>query len=400
MTNNSHTLSAENVPEFQLEQQNFELENSTKSIKPTKKKSNPKNRAKISSRKAVSKNSTQNAVKKTKKATVTPISKKLIARKKSKMSKTAPKTAPKVTPKKSATKAVKKSPSKGNPYRIEHIEIEGLNLRYLIREGTDKSTPLFLINGIGANLELCIPFVETLHEKEVIIFDIPGTGGSEDPLKVRRFKGIARLANKFLDAMGYGRVDVAGVSWGGALAQQFAHQYPERTRRLILAATTAGMVMVPAKFKVLYNMVTPKRYISKNFMRKVAGKIYGGRVRRNPKLIEELSATIIPPRARGYVYQLLAGLGWTSFHWLHTVEQPTLILAGDDDPLVRPVNAKIMSLLIPNCRLEIIPGGGHLFLLHNSKAVTPTIREFLNKPDVNLDELEIEQEKEEWPELL
>jgi len=289
---------------------------------------------------------------------------------------------------KPSTAKKKKASSKGRPYTIDYLEVDGLKLRYLLREGTDGKTPLLLINGIGANLELCIPFIETLHEKEVIIFDIPGTGGSEDPIKVRRFKGIAKLANTLLDRLGYGQVDVAGVSWGGALAQQFAHQYPKRTRRLILAATTAGMVMVPAKLNVLYNMITPKRYISKTFMRKVAGKIYGGRIRRNPDLVHELSAKIIPPRARGYVYQLLAGLGWTSFHWLHTVEQPTMILAGGDDPLVRPVNAKIMSLLIPNCKLEIIPGGGHLFLLHNAKAVTPMIREFLNKPDINLDELE------------
>jgi len=333
-----------------------------------------------SSSKAVTKSRNKKASKKKSKALVTAISKSKKTTKLSAMKKNASNS------KKSSKKDTIQT--KGKEHRIEHINIDGLDLRYLIREGTDRSTPLFLINGIGANLELCIPFIETLNEKEVIIFDIPGTGGSEDPLKIRRFKGIARLANKFLDALGYGQVDVAGVSWGGALAQQFAHQYPKRTRRLILAATTPGMVMVPAKFKVLYNMITPKRYISKSFMRKVAGKIYGGRIRRNPKLVEELSATIIPPRARGYVYQLLAGLGWTSFHWLHTVEQPTLILAGGDDPLVRPVNAKIMSLLIPNCSLEIIPGGGHLFLLHNPKAVTPLIRDFLDKEDINLDELE------------
>jgi len=274
-------------------------------------------------------------------------------------------------------------------YKIDYITVDNVKLRYLIREGSDHTTPpLLLINGIGANLELCIPFIEDLAEKEVIIFDIPGTGGSDTPIKLRRFKHLAKLANKLLDNLGYGRVDVAGVSWGGALAQQFAHQYPKRTRRLILAATSAGMMMVPAKFSVLKNMITPRRYISKGFMRKVSGSIYGGRIRRNPKLVMDLSKKIIPPRTRGYVYQLLAGLGWTSFHWLHTLRQPTLLLAGDDDPLVRPVNAKVMSLMIPNCHLELIPGGGHLFMLHNTKAVTPIIREFLNKAEPNLDELE------------
>jgi len=286
------------------------------------------------------------------------------------------------------SKIMKSTNNQGLPHKIDYIEVDGIRLRYLIREGTDHSTPLFLINGIGANLELCIPFIETLHEKEVIIFDIPGTGDSETPIKIRRFKHLSKLANELLDKLGYGEIDVAGVSWGGALAQQFAHQYPKRTRRLILAATSAGMVMVPAKLKVLRNMITPRRYISKGFMKKVSGTIYGGRIRRNPEMVTELTSRIIPPKTRGYVYQLLAGLGWTSFHWLHTLSQPTLLLAGDDDPLVRPVNAKLMSLLIPNCRLELVPGGGHLFLLHNAKAVTPTIREFLNKPEPNLDALE------------
>ena len=280
------------------------------------------------------------------------------------------------------------SANTGLPHKIGYIEVDGIRLRYLIREGSDNLTPLLLINGIGANLELCIPFIETLHEKEVIIFDIPGTGDSESPVKIRRFKHLSKLASDLLDKLGYEEIDVAGVSWGGALAQQFARQYPKRTRRLILAATTAGMVMVPAKLKVLRSMITPRRYISKSFMKKVAGTIYGGRVRRDPEMINEMTSRIIPPRTRGYIYQLLAGLGWTSFHWLHTLDQPTMLLAGDDDPLVRPVNARLMSLLIPNCRLEIIPGGGHLFLLHNAKAVTPIIRDFLNKPDPNLDALE------------
>ena len=311
------------------------------------------------------------------------------------------KTSPATTLKNKKTKVVsinksksKKNPGmqitkpKMNPHKINYLVVDGIRLRYLIREGTDNSTPLLLINGIGANLELCIPFIETMHEKEIIIFDIPGTGDSDVPRKIRRFKHLAKLAMELLDNLGYEEVDVAGVSWGGAFAQQIAHQYPKRVRRLILAATTAGMVMVPAKFKVLRNMISPRRYISKGFMRKVSGTIYGGRIRRNPELVSELTSRIIPPRTRGYVYQLLAGLGWTSFHWLHTLRQPTMLMAGDDDPLVRPVNAKLMSLLIPNCRLEIVPGGGHLFLLHNAKAVTPTIRDFLNKPDPDLDALE------------
>jgi len=52
-------------------------------------------------------------------------------------------------------------------------------------------------------------------------------------------------------------------------------------------------------------------------------------------------------------------------------------MAGSEDPLVPPVNARIISMLIPNNRLFILPGGGHLFMLHSIDKVVPMIRKFL-----------------------
>ena len=78
----------------------------------------------------------------------------------------------------------------------------------------------------------------------------------------------------------------------------------------------------------------------------------------------------------GYIYQLMAGIGWTSIHWLHRIRQPTLVMAGSEDPLVPPVNARIIALLIPNNRLFIVPGGGHLFMLYSIDKVVPVVRGF------------------------
>ena len=71
-------------------------------------------------------------------------------------------------------------------------------------------------------------------------------------------------------------------------------------------------------------------------------------------------------------------MGWTSIHWLHRLRQPTLVMAGAEDPLVAPVNARIISRLIPNNRLFIVPGGGHLFMLHSIDKVVPVVRGFLD----------------------
>ena len=122
-----------------------------------------------------------------------------------------------------------------------------------------------------------------MPEKEIIIFDVPGVGRSEMSWRPRRFSGLARLANKLLDRLGYQQVDVIGVSWGGALAQQFARQYPQRCRRLVLAATSPGAIMVPGRPSALSKMMTPRRYLSPTYMQKAAGDIYGGEARRDPE---------------------------------------------------------------------------------------------------------------------
>jgi poly(3-hydroxyalkanoate) depolymerase len=263
--------------------------------------------------------------------------------------------------------------------KIEYIDVDGVTLRVAIRAG--RGTPLLLFNGIGANLELVLPFIEALAAREAIVFDMPGVGRSPLWLIPRRFSGIASLTKRLLDRLGYGIVDVAGVSWGGAVAQQFARQYAERTRRLILAATSAGAISVPGRPSALLKMTTPRRYLSPMYMQRAAAAIYGGEVRERPDLIAAHTTRVIPPQFLGYIYQLIAGVGWTSIHWLHKLEQPTLVMAGADDPLVPPVNARILSLLIPNNRLHIVPGGGHLFMLHCLEQVIPVIEEFLDASD-------------------
>jgi poly(3-hydroxyalkanoate) depolymerase len=275
-------------------------------------------------------------------------------------------------------KAHSKKPNPIAP-RIEFVDVDGVSLRVAIRAG--HGTPLLLFNGIGANLELVFPFIAALPDREVIVFDMPGVGGSPMWLLPRRFGGIARLSRRLLDRMGYSLVDVAGVSWGGAVAQQFAHQYPERCRRLVLGATSAGAVMVPGRPSALMKMATPQRYLSPRYMEEAAGDIYGGEVRSHPELIEAHTARIIPPQFMGYVYQLFAGMGWTSIYWLHKLTQPTLIMAGTEDPLVPPINARLLAWLIPNNKLHMVEGGGHLFMLHCLDQVGPVIHEFLDAPD-------------------
>ncbi len=64
--------------------------------------------------------------------------------------------------------------------------------------------------------------------------------------------------------------------------------------------------------------------------------------------------------------------------WLWRLRQPTLVLAGDDDPIVPVVNGRILARLLPNARLHVVRGGGHLFVLEDPAAVASKVAEFLS----------------------
>ena len=259
------------------------------------------------------------------------------------------------------------------------IELDGQYLRTAVRPGNSTLPPLLVFNGIGANLELVFPFVEALDpDLEVIAFDVPGVGGSSTPATPFRFPGLAKLAARMLDYLDYSQVNVIGVSWGGALAQQFAYSHPERCKKLILAATSAGAIMVPGRPSVLLKMASPRRYIQPSHGVNIAPDIYGGAFRRDPHLAEKHAAKVRSSGKLGYYWQLFAGLGWTSVHWLHKIRQPTLILAGDDDPIIPLINMKLLAWRIPNSELHVIDDG-HLFLVTRAQSVAPMIMAFLSE---------------------
>ena len=135
----------------------------------------------------------------------------------------------------------------------EHIiNIDGQDLRVAVRSGQAGATPLLIISGIGASLELMQPFVDALEPDksgDVIRFDVPGVGCSPLPSRPYRFSGLCRLIAKMLSELGYGQVDVLGISWGGGVAQQFALSQRSRCRRLVLVSTATGATMVPPKFR-------------------------------------------------------------------------------------------------------------------------------------------------------
>lgn len=261
---------------------------------------------------------------------------------------------------------------------IRFVDAGGVRVRTSVR---GSGPPLLLITGLGASLDLAAPFERELAVRGVqaVSFDAPGIGESSAYRWPRRMPGIARTVEQTLDALGYDGVDVLGVSLGGVIAQQFAHQAPRRVRRLILAATGPGLGGVPGSPRALLALATPRRYYQPDYYRRIAGQVYGGAARRDPDALlhGSLARFTGRPTLPGYLGQIYAITGWTSMPWLRTLRQPTLVLAGDDDPIVPVINGRILAWCVPDARLHVVRDGGHLFLLEQPEAMAALVADFL-----------------------
>lgn len=260
--------------------------------------------------------------------------------------------------------------------------VRGVNLHIDVQRG--EGTPLLLCNGIGANLELLQPLVDALGARQgrripTIRFDIPGTGGTPTTKLPRRLPALARMLAELVTELGYDEVDVLGISWGGALAQEFARRNPKLCRRVVLCATSMGMVMVPANPWVLLTLASPLRYFGPSRMRETGGRIYGGGFGEDRAVAARFAAATRAPDPLGYYWQILAGAGWTSAYYLRWLRQPVLLIAGDDDPIIPLANARLMGLLLRHGTTHIVRGGGHLALLTHEDELVPLIHNYLTE---------------------
>lgn len=243
--------------------------------------------------------------------------------------------------------------------------------------------PVLLINGLGGSLGLWQALQRELTDFEVISFDAPGAGQSATPRTVYSMADLARFVTRLLDSLGYDTVDVVGHSFGGALAQQLAHNAPARIRRMALVTTTCGWGGVPGTLASALTALTPFRLWSERAYT-LTVPLLAGRHNAEADLLRAYAAERLGarPSIGGYSKQLLAGWTWTSLPWLDTVEHPTLVVAGSNDRLLPLANSQILAAHLRNARMLTFEGG-HYVLLNPESGAGAAIGDFLRAPDLN-----------------
>lgn len=245
--------------------------------------------------------------------------------------------------------------------------------------------PLLLINGLGAHTAMWEPLEHVLEGFRMIEFDLPGAGKSDVPWRPVSVRRLARLAMSVMDRFGVKQADVLGYSMGGIVAQQLAVLAPQRVRRLVLVATTPGVGAVQGELKALVNIVTPVRYLSRTAYAKTIGSLVGGRARHDQLWVAEQGSLRLQhaPTWRGYLGQLASIAPWSGLPLLASIDKPVLVVAGDDDPLTPLVNGMMLTHLLPQGRMLVCRGEGHLIPLDADSTAHPVIREFLTAVDLD-----------------
>jgi pimeloyl-ACP methyl ester carboxylesterase len=257
------------------------------------------------------------------------------------------------------------------------ISISGIDL--FIRE-RGEGFPLLMLNGLGANNEMWGPAEEQLSKfARTIVFEAPGCGRSSTPLRPRSMRELARIVSSLLDELGHDQADVLGLSLGGVLAQQLARADPKRIRRLALVATACGWGSMPGTLPALSLLAMPLRYYSRFVYEQTNRLVSDAEGGQEARLRRQADARLAhPPSFLGYAYQVWAGMLWSSLTWLPEITVPTLVVAGDTDRLVPPANSVQLARLLPNSRLQRVPGEGHMLLFDPEGKAHPLLESYFS----------------------
>jgi 3-oxoadipate enol-lactonase len=242
-----------------------------------------------------------------------------------------------------------------------------------------QGAPVLLIMGLGYASSLWHRARPALSQHfRTIAFDNRGVGSSDVPPGPYSIPTMAADAAAVLDAAGISSTHVFGISMGGMIAQEFALQYPARTRSLILGCTAAGGPSAVRAERHVADILLARGMTMTQARQAIVPYIYDANTRKEE--IEEdvrLRQTCLPSE-EGYRAQLQAVLAWEGYSRIAQITAPTLVIHGKSDGLIPCANGQLIAGRIPGAKLVLLDQASHLFLTDQPRAAQREILEFLS----------------------
>jgi 3-oxoadipate enol-lactonase len=241
-------------------------------------------------------------------------------------------------------------------------------------ERRGEGPPLLLIHGLGYARWGWEPVVDGLARSfDVLLFDNRGIGESDAPPGPYTTTSLAEDAAQVLDEAEVERAHVCGSSLGGMVAQELALARPERVDRLVLASTHPGGTKahpMPHRTVELMNSGASLRDFVENALEP------DPRAELVDRILEHRERTAQPLDA--WLAQAAAGATFDAGDRVGELEAPTLVQTGDGDVVVDPRNSELLTELLPDARLSVYEGCGHLFFWQQPERFVGELEEFLH----------------------
>ncbi|MCB0994300.1 MAG: alpha/beta fold hydrolase [Acidimicrobiales bacterium] len=242
--------------------------------------------------------------------------------------------------------------------------------------------PLLMISGTGNDLRNSAPQLSPLNRRFTVChYDQRGLGQTSKPAGPYTMADYADDAAALLDALGWDRVPVVGVSFGGMVAQNLVVRHPERVERLVLACTSpGGSGRASADLLAVSELPEDERAVrTLELLDTRYDPATGVLPPGLEPLVEAFAARSAAPlsddAARGARLQLEARRGHDVYDLLPQVQAPTLVIGGRHDGIAPTANSLAIAEQIPGARLAVCDGG-HVFFLQDPLA-WPMIELFL-----------------------
>lgn len=266
------------------------------------------------------------------------------------------------------------------------ITVNGNRIAYRELSKGKSKIPLVMLVHLAANMDNWDPkLIDILAEKQhVILVDLPGIGDSQGKVAAS-IPGMAEQGISIIKKFGYSKINLLGLSMGGMVAQEIVKLDNQLVNKLILVGTgprggkgIQNIISITFKyiFKAALEKTDPKRFIFYNHDKEgkmEAEKVLRRLAERNGKYLDK--ATTIP----SFLRQLRAIRKWgkEKADNLSFINQPTLIINGDNDLMVATENSYDIHDRIANSKLVIYPNSGHGSLFQFPEKFSDEVQNFL-----------------------
>lgn len=248
----------------------------------------------------------------------------------------------------------------------------------------DEGIPLVFLHGIDGDAEQWRPQLDVFSTRyRAIAWDMPGYGDSA-PLKTMTVPALVEAVETLFDRLSIKRAHLAGRSLGGMIAQAFAGLHPDRLCSLTLTSISAafgqraeGGVDEAWRQRLIEQRLAPlDRGAS---LAELAPKIVKGLIgdQPDPKGLEQAILSMATLSENGYRAAINCMASFDQVAALPEIKTPTLLIAGEKDPVTPPDTMMKMAEAISGSSLEILPNAGHLANLEQPAAFNQALDNFL-----------------------